>query len=160
MNDIRTPSIEVFLQQEIQATPEQLLVVLLDHLKLGRFFRAKFVLINGQDSNEISGGKGSIRQVSIGKHQFLEEIIAASKRGISYRIVGAGPVFDHRGDIMFTSTSTKPNVSTKGQSKLVQYRIKCNGPKWTPDFIVKYVISRDIKQALKQLAIFFNDQHH
>jgi len=140
------PGIEICLYQEILTTPEQLLNVLLDHLQLERFFKARFALVKPEDEGQISGGKGCIRQVTIGREKFLEEIIAASVSGICYQIIGPGPVSDHRGEIAFKQ---------QAGSTLVEYKIGCNGPKWLPDFLVKYVIERDIKFALRQLAKFF-----
>ncbi|WDE01307.1 SRPBCC family protein [Thalassomonas actiniarum] len=138
--------IKICLHQEILTTPEKLLAVLLDHAKLGRFFKAGVVVVNPENDGQISGGQGCIRQVTIGRQQFLEEIVAASATGICYQIIGPGPVSEHQGEIIFKK---------QGESTLVEYRIGCNGPKWLPDFIVKYVIERDIKFALKQLAKFF-----
>ncbi|WP_281560555.1 SRPBCC family protein [Thalassomonas sp. RHCl1] len=146
MKGIGRQGINICLHQEIVTTPAQLLEILLDHPRLGRFFKAGFAVVQPEDKGQISGGKGCVRQVTIGRQQFLEEIISASLSGIRYQIIGPGPVSQHRGDIAFVD---------QGGSTLVEYRICCNGPKWIPDFIVKHVIARDIKFALRQLATFF-----
>ena len=138
--------IKICLHQEILTTPEKLLAVLLDHAKLGRFFKAGFAVVTPANDGQIKGGQGCIRQVTIGRQQFLEEIVAASPAGICYQIIGPGPVSEHHGEISFKE---------QGEATLVEYKIGCNGPKWLPNFIVKYVIERDIKFALRQLAKFF-----
>ncbi|WDE03171.1 SRPBCC family protein [Thalassomonas viridans] len=143
------PGIEICLYQEVSTTPEQLLEILLDHVRLGRFFKARFALVKPEDKGQLPGGKGCIRQVTIGRQQFLEEIISASASGICYQIIGPGPVSEHQGEIVFNNRSG---------STLVEYKIRCKGPKWLPDFLVKYVICRDIRFALRQLAGFFQKQ--
>lgn len=146
MSKSKEPSIHIFVQQEVLTTPQELLEVMLDHVNLTRFFKAKFAVIQSANPSEVSGGKGCVRQVTSGKSQFLEEITAASDKGISYRIVGEGPVTDHCGDIFFQNN---------GPSTLIQYNIKFNGPKWVPDFIVKYIVTRDMKLGLSNLANFY-----
>lgn len=146
MKDIGKQGINICLYQKVLTSQEQLLEILLDHPRLGRFFKAGFVVVKGEDEGQVSGGKGCIREVTIGRQKFLEEIISASLSGICYQITGPGPVSQHQGDITFSELDG---------STLVEYRIRCNGPRWLPDVIVKYVIERDIKFALRQLARFF-----
>ncbi|WDE14001.1 SRPBCC family protein [Thalassomonas haliotis] len=149
MKEVGKQGINICLHQEIATGPEQLLEILLDHPRLGRFFKAGFVVVKPEDEGQMIGGKGCIRQVTIGRQQFLEEIISASLSGIGYQITGPGPVSQHQGNIAFVE---------RDKSTLVEYRIRCNGPRWLPDVLVKYIIERDIKFALKQLASFFQNR--
>jgi len=146
MNESKPASIHIFVQQEMSSTPQELLAVMLDHVNLSRFFNAEFSVIKAENTAEAFGGKGCIRQVSSGKQIFKEEITAASDNGFSYQIIGSGPVTEHRGNVVFIH---------KGPTTEVQYNIEFNGPKWIPDFLVKFIVTRDMKQALKKLANFF-----
>jgi len=146
MTKIKEPSIQIFVEQEVLTTQQDLLDILADHEGLARFFKAEFSIVRESNAGEMKGGKGCIRRVSSGKNQFNEEITAASKKGISYKIVGAGPVTDHRGDIVFNN---------KGRSTLIHYHISFNGPKWVPDFLVKTIVTKDMKKGLLKLADYF-----
>ena len=122
---------------------------LLNHEQLGRFFDAKFSLHKAQNPEEITGGKGSVRQVTIGPVKFFEQIISANEQQICYQIIGNGPVTCHKGTISL-SPSDKSTTNTH-----VHYHIQFKGPGWLPDFILKYVVQRDIKSALSKLAEYF-----
>ena len=141
--------ITIEIAQQVLAPVEQICQVLLDHQQLDRFFKADFKLITRQNKGELLGGTGAVRQVNLGKIVFKEQIISATNEHICYRIIGRGPVADHQGDIYLTSVG---NGNTATQ---LDYVIKFNGPKWLPDFILKFIIERDIKQAMKNLAEYF-----
>lgn len=151
--------ITINVTQQVLATPEQISQVLLAHEQLDRFFNAEIQQLKAENSGEISGGKGAIRQISIGKIIFEEEIISASAEHICYRIIGDWPVSSHQGDIQLTSLTTNPE-STDGADNISQldYVINFNGPKWLPDFLLKFFVGRDIKSAMAKLAQYFADK--
>ena len=138
--------IHIDLQQAVPAAPDQVLATLLDHQNLHRFFNAGFTLSKPQNDGEVDGGKGSIRQITIGRFQFFEEIIKAEEDHICYRIVGKAPVSDHEGNIY---------LDPDGRKTRLRYLIHCRGPKWLPDFLLQFFIARDIKNALAKLARHF-----
>ena len=146
--------ITIEVTQKVLAPAEQVSQVLLEHLQLDRFFNAQFKLIKTQNSGELIGGKGAIRQVSIGKIVFEEEIISASDEHICYRIVGNWPVTDHQGDIQLTS------LGVDNQTTQLDYIIKFNGPKWLPSFLLKFLVGSDISKAMKKLAQHFASGHY
>lgn len=146
--------ITIKVTQKVLAPAEKVSQVLLEHLQLDRFFNAKFKLIKTQNSGELIGGKGAIRQVAIGKIVFEEEIISASDEHICYRIVGNWPVSDHQGDIQLTP------VGVDNQTTQLDYVIKFNGPKWLPCFLLKFFVGSDISKAMKKLAQHFAMGHH
>ena len=146
--------IKIELKQRIFSTPDKIQQMLLAQENLERFFHAKFRIVQGEDEGEISGGKGSVRQVTIGKHQFKEEIISATKNHICYRIIGDEPVSNHQGDIYLKLINM--NDLSKEVTELY-YVIVCSGPKFVPDFIVKILVAKDIKRAIKKLAEYFDE---
>ena len=146
--------ITINVTQKILAPVEKVNQVLLEHLQLDRFFNAKFTLIKSQNNGELNGGKGAIRQVSIGTVVFKEEIISASNEHICYRIIGNYPVSAHQGDIQLKSLGID-NKSTE-----VNYIIKFLGPKWIPPFLLKFIVVSDIRKAMKKLALHFASEHN
>jgi len=141
--------IKIEVKQHILAPVDQVVKTLLAHQQLDRFFNAKFQLIKTQNAGEIKGGKGAVRQITIGKIVFEEQIVSASHNHICYRIIGKGPVFDHQGDIYLTPD----DVDIK--STQLDYVIKFKGPKWLPDFILMFLVERDIQNAMNKLAVYF-----
>jgi len=146
--------IKIALKQKVLSSPNKIQNVLLNHEYLDRFFKAKFCLLKKESVGEVAGGKGAVRQVIIGKHQFKEEIVSATDNHICYRIIGNTPVSNHQGDIYLTSIET--NDVNKSVTELY-YVIVCSGPKFVPDFIVKYLIAKDIKRAMVKLAEYFDE---
>ena len=146
--------ITIEVTQKISAPVEQVCQVLLDHPQLERFFNAKVKTIKMQNEGELLGGKGAIRQVSIGKIVFEEEIISASDEHICYRIVGNWPVSDHQGDIQLTP------LDVGNRTTQLDYVINFNGPKWLPSFLLKFFVGSDITKAMKKLAQHFAMGHH
>ena len=110
---------DVYYQKNIAATPKELCDTLLDHQNLSDFFNASFKVLKAENDNEISGGKGCVREVTILSVRFKEEIIHADTNGIEYRVVDDFPVKAHRGVIAFTQQENSTNVS---------YRITCRAP--------------------------------
>lgn len=141
--------ITIYVEQIILASPPQVIAQLLKHNQQHLFFNAKFELLQTEDRGEVSGGKGTLRQVKIGFIHFVEEIMLADDEHISYKIVGNSPVREHQGDI-FVSTINEQNT----QSKLV-YIITFKAPKWLPDALLKFFVGTDIKSAMKKLALHF-----
>lgn len=146
--------ISISLKQNVVAKPSQVRDMLLEHEHLNRFFNATFLLIKTQDEGEISGGKGSIRQVCMLGGKFQERIISADDTHITYQIMGNKPVAEHRGDIYFHTNNNSPEPSIAPITK-VTYNISCKAPWWIPNFILSFFIKKDITQALKKLAFYF-----
>lgn len=146
--------ITIKVNQQIQASAEQVRETLLDHQQLERFFNAKFSIIKKQNSGEIAGGKGAVRQVTIGNIIFKEQIISADNQHICYRIIGKGPVKAHQGDIYLTAGIDEKGVDNSGTQ--LEYIIKFIGPKWCPNTILKFFIGRDIQKAMKKLTEHFS----
>ena len=157
--------ITIVVKQQVAAPLEQVSQVLLAHAQLDRFFNAKIKLLKSENDGELVGGKGAIRQISIGKIVFNEEIISASNEHICYRIVGNWPVSDHQGDIRLTSfiapqvKSEIPTLCEDKQSTNIDYLIQFKGPKWLPDFLLKFFVGRDIKNAMKKVALHFSTEY-
>lgn len=136
--------INIHVKQQIDASKSQLLAELLDHVNLSRFFNAKFELVRTQKAGEITGGAGSMRQVSMLGTSFIEEIVSASDSGICYRIVGSKPLKQHAGKILFTEVT--PTTT------MVDYHISGTGPWFLPDSLLQFFIGRDIEKAVNKLA--------
>ena len=144
--------VEIKVKRAVAATPEQVRSVLLAHADLGRFFNAHFTLLAPQEPGEISGGKGTIREIKMQGTIFKEQIIAADNSHISYRIIGSKPVAQHRGDIYLNTINEEPSLTE------VNYHISCIAPFWLPDFILAFFIKKDISQALKKIARYFQER--
>lgn len=142
--------IKIEIKQLFSAPKEKIMSLLLDHQQLDRFFNAKIDLIKPQDEDEIIGGKGAVRKITIGPIKFNEEIISANKNHLCYRIVGKGPVRHHQGDIYLHSSQC--GASIKENETLLHYIIIFTGPRWLPNFLLKFLVARDIKKAIKKLA--------
>lgn len=153
MNYLVKFMITIEVTQKISAPVEQVCQVLLDHPKLERFFNAKIKTTQIQNEGELIGGKGAVRQITIGKIVFEEKIISATNEHICYRIIGNWPVSDHQGDIQLTS------LGVDNQTTQLDYVIKFNGPKWLPSFLLKFFVASDINKAMKKLAEHFDDGH-
>jgi len=157
--------ITIIVKQQVPAPVEQVSQVLLAHAQLDRFFNAKIKLLKSERDGELVGGKGAIRQISIGKIVFKEEIISASNEHICYRIIGNWPVSEHQGDIRLTpyiAPQVKPEVTTLGGDKPstnIDYLIQFKGPKWLPDFLLKFFVGRDIKNAMKKVTLHFSTEN-
>jgi len=140
--------------QRIEASPEQILNVLVDHNNLSRFFNAKISTITEQNSDEIVGGKGTVRLIKIGPISFKEQVLIANNEHFSYKIIGKGPVSEHQGDIYLKQSSNEyDNVVTD-----LHYIITCKAPFFIPDGLAKYFIEKDIKLAMKNIAEYFTRQ--
>ena len=144
--------VEIKVKRAVAATPEQIRSVLLAHADLGRFFNAHFTLLVPQEPGEISGGKGTIREIKMQGTTFKEQIIAADNSHISYRIIGSKPVAQHRGDIYLNTINEESSLTE------VNYHISCIAPFWVPDFILAFFIKKDISQALKKIARYFQER--
>jgi hypothetical protein len=147
--------ISICVKQKVEARPSQVKEILLQHEYLDQFFNAKFLLLKIQNEGEITGGKGSIRQVSMLGDKFQEQIISADNQHISYQIIGNKPVAKHRGDIYFHTDNNNPLQTTE-----ISYNIICKSPWWIPSFILGFFITKDIIQALKKLALHFKGEAH
>lgn len=149
--------ITINVTQQVLAPVAQVNQALLAHGKLDRFFNAKIKQVKGENDGELVGGKGAVRQISIGKIVFEERIISASVEHICYRIIGNWPVSDHQGDIRLTSYIAPQVTPLADDNKSTQldYVITFNNPRWLPAFLLKFFVQRDIVNAMKKLALHF-----
>ena len=139
--------VNVYYQKNIAATPKELRDTLLDHQNLSDFFNASFKVLKAENDNEISGGKGCVREVTILGVRFKEEIVRADANGIEYRVVDDFPVKAHRGAIAFTSQENVTKVS---------YRITCRAPWYIPSWLLSRLLQNDIEQCLDKLGARFD----
>ena len=142
--------INIHLTKSIATTPERVIFELLQHETLDRFFNAKFRLVQDAEPGERTGGKGAIREVRMGGQTFQEQIVSADDKQIVYKIIGKGPVSEHQGEIRVNALDDKSSV--------VDYQIVCKGPKFVPNILVKWVIEKDIRQAINKFARYFDER--
>ncbi|MCJ8296160.1 MAG: SRPBCC family protein [Colwellia sp.] len=161
--------ITINVTQQVLAPVALVNQALLEHSKLDRFFNAKIKQVKDENDGELVGGKGVVRQISIGKIVFEEQIISASIEHICYRIIGNWPVSDHQGDICLTSKvaskiapqpSYQPATQVSSQEVDIEttqldYVIRFNSPRWLPGFLLKFFVERDIMSAMEKLAQHF-----
>ncbi|REL30906.1 SRPBCC family protein [Thalassotalea euphylliae] len=140
--------VKVSVQQQVQASRQQVLAELLDHVNLSRFFDAKFSLVRAQQNGAVVGGIGSQRQIKMLGTRFVEEILAADENGVSYKIVGDWPVKNHRGDIVLSET--------KHGTTVVDYQIVCQAPWFIPSALLQYLLTKDVAKAMQRLAALYN----
>ncbi|RZQ51695.1 SRPBCC family protein [Pseudoalteromonas phenolica] len=139
--------LDVEYQKLIACSTDTLLNALLDHSNLDRFFNAKFKELKPANKDEITGGKGCIRQVSILGISFEEQITQADQTGIYYKVLNDFPVRQHRGEIHFQKT---------GEHTQVSYRIQCQSPWYIPKFALKAILQKDIQQCLNRLGDMYD----
>ena len=139
--------VNVYYQKNIAATPKELRDTLLDHQNLSDFFNASFKVMKSENDNEVSGGKGCVREVTILGVRFKEEIVRADTNGIEYRVVDDFPVRAHRGVIAFTPQENATKVS---------YRITCRAPWYIPSWLLSRLLQNDIEQCLDKLGARFD----
>ena len=145
--------VTIQVKKILQAPINLVSQTLLEHQQLDRFFKAKFTLVKNENKGELLGGKGAIRQISIGKITFSEKIINASNEHICYQIIGDKPVSNHQGDIQLTP------VGIESMCTNIDYVIRFTCPPWLPSFLVKFFVERDINNAIKKLAQHFSSGH-
>ena len=139
--------VDVYYQKNIAATPKELRDTLLDHQNLSDFFNASFKVLKSENDNEVSGGKGCVREVTILGVRFKEEIVRADTNGIEYRVVDDFPVKAHRGVIAFMLQENATKVS---------YRITCRAPWYIPSWLLSRLLQNDIEQCLDKLGARFD----
>ncbi|TKB03214.1 SRPBCC family protein [Alteromonas portus] len=139
--------VDVYYQKYIAATPQELRDTLLAHQNLSDFFNASFKVLKAENDNEVSGGKGCVREVTILGVRFKEEIVHADTNGIEYRVVDDFPVTAHRGTIAFTRRENATKVS---------YRITCRAPWYIPNWLLSRLLQNDIEQCLDKLGARFD----
>lgn len=139
--------VNVYYQKHIAATPLALRDTLLDHQNLGDFFNATFNVVVPENSREICGGKGCIREVTILGVCFREQVVHADDEYIEYKVLNDFPVKQHKGVISFT-----PHEN----STLVSYRITCSAPWYLPNWLLQRLLQRDIEQCLNKLGARFD----
>ena len=141
--------VNVFYQKNIAATPQELCAILLDHPNLSNFFNASFKVLKAENDNEVSGGKGCVREVTILCVRFKEEIVHADTNGIEYRVVDDFPVKAHRGVIAFKAQGSRTTVS---------YRITCRTPWHIPNWLLARLLQNDVAQCLNKLGARFDSR--
>ncbi|MFD2167542.1 SRPBCC family protein [Thalassotalea euphylliae] len=141
--------IKIDLEQQVNASPAELLALLTDHVNLSRFFNAEFAIAKSSFEGEIPGGKGCRRLVDTLGQSFVEEITKADISGIEYRIVGSQPLKHHFGQIDFTVLE---------QQTLINYYVEGVPVSYLPKIIVQWAIERDIRQALRKIAQHFTHE--
>lgn len=140
--------VNIDVHQHIMASCEDICAVLLDHEQLPRFFDAKITLAKPENTGEVAGGIGSIRDVNVLGIKFSETILLASSDHIRYAILGQWPLKNHQGDIYLSANAL-------GQT-LVRYTITCEGPSWLPDSLVALILRQGIEKGLLKLAQHFS----
>lgn len=89
---------------------KELCDMLFDYQNLSDFFNVLFKVLKVENDNEISGGKGCVREVIIFSVCFKEEIIYVDINGIEYRVVDDFLVKVYRGVIVFMQQENLINV--------------------------------------------------
>lgn len=139
--------VNVYYQKNIATTPRALRDTLLDHQNLSDFFNASFKVIQPEDDNEVGGGKGCVRAVTILGVCFKEQIVHADDQYIEYSVVGDFPVKQHTGVITFTAHENHTQVS---------YRITCRAPWYLPAWLLERLLQNDVEQCLNKLGARFD----
>ena len=136
--------VNVYYQKNIAATPKELRDTLLDHQNLSDFFNASFKVLKAENDNEISGGKGCVREVTILGVRFKEEIVRADTNGIEYRVVDDFPVKAHRGVIAFTQIPAELNIEwlMTFLSKLTGALLRSRSRKIQQTFLIALPVGR------------------
>lgn len=142
--------INVDVRQEVLASPQDICALLLDHENLPRFFDAKIKLSRHENTGELLGGRGSIRDVNVLGIKFSEEIVSASLNHVCYAIIGDWPLKGHQGNIYLSVDASNKNKT------FLQYTITCHGPKWLPDWLIELVLSQGIEKGLMKIAKYFS----
>lgn len=141
--------VNVHYKKNIAATSIQLRDTLLNHQHLSDFFNASFSVLKKENSGEITGGKGCVREVTILGVRFKEEIVHADLTRIEYRVVNNFPVKQHKGLIEFTPHQNTTTVS---------YRITCAAPWYLPSWLLQRLLQNDIEQCLNKLGARFDSR--
>jgi len=141
--------VNVYYQKKIAAKPQALRDILLDHHNLSDFFNASFSVLRQENTNEISGGKGCVREVSILGVRFKEEMVHADDKRIEYRVVDDFPVQAHTGSIEFVPQEN---------ATLVSYQITCRAPWYIPRWLLQRLLQNDIEQCLNRLGARFDSR--
>ncbi|TMP37661.1 SRPBCC family protein [Pseudoalteromonas rubra] len=140
--------VDILCQKVIPAKPHIVLETLLDHQQLGRFFNARFKVVQSAVHPAIRGGSGCIREVSMLGIRFYEQILHADEHAIRYQIVGDFPVKKHHGEIRLRRCTDK-------QSTQVDYHVRFAAPRYLPGFVLRRVVTRDINLALTRLEALY-----
>ncbi|MGB1263192.1 MAG: SRPBCC family protein [Cognaticolwellia sp.] len=135
--------INVDVEQNIAASASEISAILLDHPKLARFFDARFSQLQSANADEMVGGKGAVREVTIAGVKFSEQVLLANTEHIRYAIIGDRPLRNHQGNIYLAQQAAS---LTK-----VRYTIVGHGPKWLPDKLLAFLLSHGVKKALVKL---------
>ena len=115
--------VNVYYQKYIATTPRALRDTLLDHQNLSDFFNASFKVLQPEDDNEVSGGKGCVRAVTILGVCFKEKIVHADDQYIEYTVVGDFPVKQHTGLLTYSNTAQHRFVTGVPATKRVNTKV-------------------------------------
>lgn len=124
--------------QTFQCSGEKVIGTLRDHERLDRFFSASF-------STLPSNAYIERRLVKMLGHQFTEHVKHTNQYTIEYCIVGPSPVKNHSAKIQLTPLK----VGCK-----LNYVISFDAKFWQPAWLLKALISHDLKRALVKLKVY------
>ena len=138
----------ITLEKTAKVPKKVLFELLTDHGNLGRFFDGQYNLI--KEGKPESNGIGAIREVSNGLFTVQEQVIDYKQNEhLHYKIIQGAAVEEHGGWIKFNSLNA--------HDSMIHYRImftpKVKGTGW----IMKYLIEKQIKRALDNLANYGED---
>lgn len=139
--------VNVDVVQMIAGSASEISKILLAHQQLGRFFDGKFSLLKSADKDEVTGGKGAIREITLAGVTFSEQILQANTSHIRYAIIGERPLSCHQGNIYLDEQTP---VLTR-----MRYTIVCHAPKWLPDKLVAFLLTQAMKKALIKINLYF-----
>jgi len=128
----------ILQSQHIHSSAETVLSTLCDHVRLNRFFNASFSIISAEE--------GVVRrQVTILGYQFIEHVTQTDLYTLEYYIAGPSPVKNH---------SAKIKVKPLKAGCQLTYLIHCDAKWWQPTWLLRLLITHDLKKALIKLKAY------
>lgn len=124
--------------QHFHSLAETVFSILCDHARLNRFFNASFSIISAEE--------GVVRrQVTILGYQFIEHVTQTDLYTLEYYIAGPSPVKNH---------SAKIKVKPLKAGCQLTYLIHCDAKWWQPTWLLRLLITHDLKKALIKLKAY------
>lgn len=131
-------AIRISQTQTLQCSAELVVATLLEHEQLNRFFNASFAMLPAHTGIWR-------RQVTMLGHQFIEHVKHNEQYSIEYHIVGPSPVKNHHAKIQLTPLKAGCQLT---------YVINCDAKFWQPSWLLKALITQDLKRALIKLKAY------